>query len=231
MHPRNRSTRRPAPEGSAGFTLIELLVVLGVLGIAMVLGIPAIQNLIIRSKTEGYVREASTLLQRTRLEAIKMNRDGVVHLDPANRQLVAFIDADRNGSFNPDPDEPPRTTDYVLGRLPLPSNVEFEDESGKTGKDSAVGDTEVVVGGAPQPAVIFRPNGSIADPGIPEDGEDDEEPYFAFRISDVRRNHLEVRISPPATGRVEIRKYDYEATQWLASGDPSEDGFKPWKWY
>jgi len=230
VHPRNRSTRRPAPDRSAGFTLIELLVVLGVLGIAMVLGIPALQNFIIRSKTEGFAREASTLLQRTRLEAIKVNRDGVVHLDPANRRLVAFIDADREGTFNPDPDEPFRTTDYVIGQLLLPSNLEFEDQDGNSGRDSVVGDTEVVVAGEPWPAVIFRPNGSIADPGIPDE-EEEEEPYFAFRVSDPRRNHLEVRISPQATGRVEIRKFDIELKKWSASGDPSEADFKPWKWY
>ena len=224
MNPRNRSTRRPAADRSAGFTLIELLVVLGVLGIAMVLGIPAIQNLIMRSKTEGFAREASTLLQRTRLEAIKVNRDGVVHIDPTNRRLVAFIDADREGTFNPDPNEPPRTTDYVIGQLLLPSNVEFEDEAGNTADLSVVGETEVEVDGTDLPAVIFRPNGSIADPGT-VDGD------FAFRVSDPRKNHVEVRVFPQATGRVELRKYDLEVGEWRASGDPSEADFKPWKWY
>ncbi|HUP41738.1 MAG TPA: prepilin-type N-terminal cleavage/methylation domain-containing protein, partial [Thermoanaerobaculia bacterium] len=111
MNPRNRFRRRPVPDRSAGFTLIELLVVLGILALVMVLGIPALQNLIIRSRSEGFAREASVLMQRTRLEAIKVNRPAVVHLDTVNRQIRAFVDVDGDFSFNPDPGEPPRTTD------------------------------------------------------------------------------------------------------------------------
>ena len=229
MNPKARFPRCSEPVRSGGFTLIELLVVLAIVVVAMLLGIPALHNLIIRSRTEGYAREASVLMQRTRLEAIKMSRDGVVYLDPANRRLVGFIDADRSGTFNPDPDEPPRTTDYVLGRLPLSENVEFEDQAGNTGATSVVGKTEVEVGGDPLPAVIFRANGSIVDPRS-DDGD------FAFRVSDVRGNHLEVRVFPQATGRIELRKWQTVVADgvakddWYGSGDPGDEGFVPWKW-
>ncbi|HEX6198710.1 MAG TPA: prepilin-type N-terminal cleavage/methylation domain-containing protein, partial [Thermoanaerobaculia bacterium] len=117
----NRERGVEARPGSRGFTLIELFVVLAILAVAMALGIPAIQNLIIRSRTEGFARELSTHLQRTRLEAIKANREGVVFLDTATGELVIFIDADREiddltgfRDFAPNPAAPPRTTDYVL---------------------------------------------------------------------------------------------------------------------
>ena len=216
VNPRIRPPRRPAPrDRSAGFTLIELLVVLGFLALAATLAVPAIQNLIVRSKTEGFAREASVLMQRTRLEAIKMNRAGVVHIDPANRRLAAFIDADLDGTFNPDPDEPYRTTDYVLGRIPLPANVEFQDPDGAQDQDSVFGFTPVDVGHPDARGAYYQADGSVADEG-------------AFRICDVRDNCLEIRVSPPATGKVELLKR--QDGKWVDSGDPGDEDFVPWKW-
>lgn len=212
---RNQERGVEARRGTRGFTLIELFVVLAVLAVAMALGIPAIQNLIVRSKTEGYAREAGVLMQRTRLEAIKMNRDGVVHLDPANRRLVAFIDADRDGTYNPNPGAPYRSADYVLGRLDLPASVEFQDPDGATGVASVDGLTLVEVDEDDVPAALFQPDGSVVAIG-------------AFRVGDARENFLEIRVDPAATGRVGVLKYQDD--EWLASVDPSADNPKPWKW-
>lgn len=211
----NRERGVEAPAGSRGFTLIELFVVLAVLAVAMGLGIPAIQNLIVRSKTEGFAREAGILLQRTRLEAIKMNRDGVVHLAPDERELVAFVDADRDGTFNPDPNAPYRTADYVLARLELPPSVGFREPGGAIDAASVDGLSQVAVAGAALPAALFRPDGSVAVLG-------------AIRLADDRDNFLEVRVDPAATGRVGVLKW--QDGEWLASVDPSADDPKPWKW-
>lgn len=214
----NRERGVEARPGSRGFTLIELFVVLAILAVAMALGIPAIQNLIIRSRTEGFARELSTHLQRTRLEAIKANREGVVFLDEAAGELVTFIDADRAidpltefRDFAPNPGAPPRTADYVLHRLAPPARVRFADPNGNEGEDSILDFTT----NAGSPWLIFRPDGSVIDPG-------------AFRIADERGNFLELRVSPAATGRVQVRKY--QDGEWLSSVDPSADDPKPWKW-
>lgn len=212
---------RPGPEarrGNRGFTLIEVFVVVGLLTVVLALGVPAIQNLIVRSETEGFARDASALMQRTRLEAIRMNREGAVFLDVANRRLVAFIDADRDGVFNPTSGTP-RTVDYELARLDLPSNVAFEDEAENAGRASVLGATTVEVDGADLPAPIFQPDGSITDPGADA---------FAYRVADIRGNVLEVRIAPAATGRVRVRKW--QDGQWLGTVDPQADDPKPWRW-
>lgn len=207
--------RRP---GSRGFTLIELFVVLAILAVAMGLGIPAIQNLIIRSRTEGFARELSTHLQRTRLEAIKANREGVVFLDGATGELVIFIDADRAVNnvtgfrdFAPNPAAPPRTTDYVLNRLAPPARVRFEGPGGTEGVEPLTGLTT----NDGSQWLIFRPDGSVIDPG-------------SIRIADERGNFLELLVSPAATGRVQVRKW--QDGEWLSSVDPSADDPKPWRW-
>lgn len=213
-------------EASArGFTLIELLVVIAFVGITMLIGIPALQNMIVRSRTEGYARDASMLIQRTRLEAIRANRPGFVYLDPNNRSLVSFVDADANGKYDPQAGQPSRTTDFELGRLPLPSGVSFEDESGATGKDSVVDLSEVGhESGSTYKAVLFQRDGSVEADG-------------AFRIADERDNHLELRIAPAATGRVELRMYMPDSQRasdtgdpWVPGGDPEDPNYEPWEW-
>jgi type II secretory pathway pseudopilin PulG len=200
--------------------LIELLVVLALLAITMLLGVPALQNMITRSRTEGFARDVSMLIQRTRLEAIKANRPGVVYYDKDDNAIAAYLDVDRSGAFNPDSSAVFRTVDFEIGRLRPPTRVLFEDEIGDTGVDSIDGlsDVEDSLG------VVIQPDGSVDAAG-------------AFRVADERGNHLELRISPAATGRVELRMWmpdaDGEAedgTKWLPAGDPNEDDYEPWEW-
>ena len=206
---------------SGGFTLIELLVVLALLATILTLGIPALQNLILRSRTEGFAQDLSMTLQRARLESIKKNRPAAVAVDPDTNDIVAFLDADSDGKYDPESGNPPATLDYEIARLPLPAYLAYEDPAGNSGEDSIYGLTTVDLGGKSRKAAIFRPDGSISDPKTDPDA-------FAFRIADARKNLLEVRIAPPATGKVEIRKY--QGSEWLSSGDPSDPDNKPWEW-
>jgi len=58
---------------------------------------------------------------------------------------------------------------------------------------------------------VFRPDGSVEETG-------------AFRIQDVRGNFLEIWVSPQATARVQVRKWDENDGKWYTRGD------KVWEW-
>lgn len=203
--------------GSSGFTLLELLAVFAVAVTILALGIPALNNFIVRSKTEGFARETAVLLQRARLEAIKQNRDAVVYLDTVNRGFAAFLDADLDGVFNPSGGPP---ADYETGRLPLPSGVLFQappQDGGPVDVASVDGLSRIEAHGAGDlPAVIFQPNGSVAAIG-------------AFRIGDERGNFLEIRVEPEGTGKVEILKADDNGV-FHPAGDLADPDYQPWEW-
>jgi len=114
--------------------LTLLGIVLAIAGLAMAIGIPALQNLVVRSRTEGFAREISSLVQRSRLEAIRRNRPAIVYLDESAKQIAAFVDIDGNGSFDPDTSKPKGAADFELDRLAKPDYLTFTDETGtKTG--------------------------------------------------------------------------------------------------
>jgi len=190
--------------------------VLIIAGIAMSIGIPAFQNMIARSRTEGFAHEAMSLIQHTRLEAIKRNRPGVVYLDAGSNELVAFmnIDGDLNEQFNIG------AGDVELNRVRKPAFIRFEDETGAAGNASIDGLSSVAGG---KPGVVIRPNGSVEADG-------------AFRVADLRGNHLELRIRPAATGRVELRMYikgstnPEDGTSWFPPGDTTDPSRVRWEW-
>lgn len=203
-----------------GFTLIELLVVVGMLGIIALIGIPTFQRLVHRVKIEGTARETTTLMNVARFEAIKRGVPVVVEIDPTNAEVFSFVDVHGgldpvlppDGVFAAIPGAVPRTTDYVVGRVPLPSGVTFSFQ--------ALSDLASVVGfvnsGNPDPPdgrAIFMPDGSVLDSG-------------AIRFGDQRGNFLEARIDPPGTARIELRKWDDTDSEWHAFGE----GGKPWQW-
>jgi prepilin-type N-terminal cleavage/methylation domain-containing protein len=209
-----------------GFSLVELVVVLAFLGILAGLGLPALSSFIHRSKIEGLSTQSGMLIRQARMEAMKRGVRTVVRIDVATRELIAFADVQgalatdpSDGVFNPIVGLIHRDTDYEIGRFQLPSGVSFASPT-DSGVDSVDG---FVNPGNPDPPdlqAIFLTDGSVLDAG-------------AFRLADERNNYLELRVSPQASGRVQVRKHDqllppnHDGTHWYARGE----GGSPWQWY
>lgn len=178
---RQRSTR--------GFTLVEALIVLAVVAVITGLGMPALQQMIHRSKIEGIARQTSVMMQAARLEAIKRSRPGLVKIDTATRQIVSFIDENDDAVQDPAEGE--------LGLLTLPSGVNFSAPPAQQAIDG-------FESAGTEGWVTFEGDGSVELEG-------------AFRFGDPRGNFLEVRVAPAATARAEVRKWD--GSDWQAPGE------------
>lgn len=196
-----KNQERPAYE--RGFTLIEMLVVLAIFSVAAMLSIPYLSAQIQRSKLLGVASQVSGLMRLARLDAIKNSRSAMVVIDLSAKKVNAFTD--RNTNNQPDADE-------VIGEVILPNSVIFGAPGDVTGAASVDGFTAFA--GNPNMA-LFRSDGSIAATGA-----------FRFQSQQVGTggiNYLEVNVSPAATARIALRKW--ESSAWVEN-----DGTGVWKW-
>ena len=121
------------------------------------------------------------------------------------------------GVFNPIDGLAQRTTDYEVRRLRPQSGLSYENPDGATGVDSIYGfDNPVPL---PDGLAVFHSDGSLESAGV-------------FRFTDGRANYLEIRIAPPATGKVQLRKYNedlapnWDGSHWYAAAEME----RSWAW-
>jgi prepilin-type N-terminal cleavage/methylation domain-containing protein len=174
-----------------GFTLIEMTVVLAIFMMVALFTFPKILSIANRSRIEGTTQQAAMLMRSVRLQAIKRNCYGVVMILPADRRVLAFLDVDRDGYFDPEDAQP----DILVGVVELPFRVFFRDADGDEGLASVEDfDNPEVPVDLPDQQAMYREDGSILKTG-------------ALRFGDDRGNLLEVNV-PKTSGIVEIRKHE-----------------------
>jgi len=210
---------RKASEGAtcrtrSGFTLVETLLILAVLAIVTTMGIPSLLQQIHKGRLLAYGRELSLLMQRSRYESIRQHVGIIARLDLSTREVIAFADLDGvnagdppDGIYNPITGAVHRSTDYEVGRATLPGTLSF---AAPTAFLVVEGFTTI----NSEQVAQFTFDGSVTDTG-------------AFRFADSLGNFLEVQISPAATGKVTLQKYNESTSSWLEDG---EEGLR-WKWY
>ena len=210
-----RPNRTLVPRG--GFTAVEMLIVIVITGVLALMGVPLLQSIIHKTKMEGQLGKTSFLFHVAKSESVKQNFNTVVRIDPAARQITAFVDLNGaalgtapDGVFNPIAGEPRNTTDYELATYDLPSGIEFE---GPGATPIVDGFTTVDNNGTDEQVAIFISDGSIVDIG-------------AFRVGDRRDNFFEIRIAPQGTARVQVRKYDPDEDDWFEQGEEN----RVWEW-
>jgi hypothetical protein len=173
-----------------------MLLVLLFAAALIVLGLPALQQMIHRSRIEGATRECAVLCQRSRLEAIKEGFPVVVRFDTTDHAIVSWVDENADGVQ----DEGERELVFV----PLPGTVEL---AGPPSTQPIEGFTVDSDGGW----VMFFTDGSI-----------DQEGWVHF--GDQRSNYLRLTLRPRATGAVTITKWDPVKSEWFPQreGQPWE---------
>lgn len=222
--------------GQRGFSLLELLVVMLILAVAALIGLPALQQAILRSKVNGFSREAAILIQQARQDAIKHGVPVVVEFDQSRQELFAFADVappgvDPDLTYTENTSATYRTVDWEVGRWQLPggnspsASIRFAAPSGLEVIDGFTEGGSGPPGGSGK-VLVLMPNGSARDIG-------------GFRFGDFRSpgdpgagtcgNCFEIRIEPAATARVQVLKYHHVDERYYPKGR-GENG-PLWQWY
>lgn len=127
-----QSKNRP----QSGFTLVELMVVVLIIGVVTVIALPNFLRAMRTYRLNGAATDVANIIQRTRYEAVRLNRTipCVVNLG-ANPQEV-FIDLD--GDNVRDPGE---------AVVMLPANIQFGVAGAPDGTSLGLGATQAPPGG------------------------------------------------------------------------------------
>jgi prepilin-type N-terminal cleavage/methylation domain-containing protein len=221
---------RPARSPTPGFSLLEALVAMAIIAVLAGFGVPALLQMLVRSKLQGSAREIAVQLGSSRVSAMRLGRPVVVQPRFDSLTMVSFVDDDEDLIWDAGEKE--------LSTLSLPGAggnrgifLMGPDRIVGTPEDPAqaiegLTVLEAATPGDPEPRMaVFQPDGSIRAPG-------------GIRIGDGKNpaNVFEVRIEPAATARVEILKFVYNDPRGIThDGEPAGSWFGPggnmWEWY
>ena len=222
MHLRHRRNLSRLGDTAAGFTLLEMFVVLGLVAILLLLGVPEVRKTILRAKLDGALRDVTMQFRLARTEAIKRGLDTVVQVVPGEEKVNSFIDfpqlnAAGNRIDNPWYYEPVGVfgqRDEAIGEpFSLPFGV-FLDAPGAFNVVEDLTDRgapPAASAGAEQRAAVFTSTGGVRATG-------------SVHLADNRGNYFQVLVSPATTGKVQVRKWDCGASEWVERRGE-------WPWY
>jgi prepilin-type N-terminal cleavage/methylation domain-containing protein len=201
------STRR-----NQGFTVVELAITLAVLSFLVLIGLPALFNMLDRQSLIGAARQSADVLRLARFTAVKRGTPDVitrVKVDYAQNQLVAVVLPATTACATPI-----APTDELIARISFPKGVWlWGPTDAGPGLDNASSGFDKDA--AKQGCADFLSSGAVDKIGS-----------FRFRGKDG--DILEVHVEPQATGRVTVRKWfggaDPNANWWLNG----EEGHNWW---
>jgi len=78
-------------KNTKGFTLIEVIIVVAIIGIMVVIAIPSISGWLPNYRLKGAARDLYLMMQKTRMEAVKRNRNTAIEFDVTNKKY-SFCD-------------------------------------------------------------------------------------------------------------------------------------------
>jgi type II secretory pathway pseudopilin PulG len=203
--------------------------VLAIIVLAALIGLPALQKMIVRANLESAAQQMANVLRQARLEAVRRSATTVVTFDTTTRQLTAFVDQNTasaatgyRGSdllYNPEAASglPNNALDFIAVQTQLSGKV----VAGGPAADAAA--VSGFTGSGTGPVVVFGADGAVRDVG-------------AFRLNDgtrdpagLVRNFLEVQVSPATTARVQLLKWNEASAAWVTRD--MKNGKATWEWY
>jgi prepilin-type N-terminal cleavage/methylation domain-containing protein len=214
--PTARSRVAPAP----GFSLLEILVACVLIAIILAIGIPALNQQMVRGRLTGACEQLAMHLHQARIEAMRKGFPVVVSPDYERQHLVAFVDEVADNQVLD-------VGEHQIFDVSVPADlsasaVYYMGPDLIQGTSSLPGQSvDGLTPAGTMKVFVFEPDGSIRDVG-------------AFRLADAKTpeaNIFEVRVEPAATARIEIRKFLYGGVDGLGSDAFFPAGGGVWKWY
>jgi type II secretory pathway pseudopilin PulG len=196
--------------------LIELFIVLALILFLTLLGLPALLRMLERQKAYSTATELAQVLRLARLEAIKRSNVTGVTVDYQTREATAFVDVDNDQVLSP--------PDISVAHIKLATGIEpWGPEDGAAGGNLA--SVSFPENGEREGTALFGSNGAaLVSPGVGEPA------WGAFRLKGRDKNYFEVRVFPPAVGRISVRKWVGGDHSLDASWRENGQGGKAWRW-
>jgi len=184
-----------APGAEGGFTLIEMLIVVTIMGMILVISIPAMRRSMVRAELLGEVKMLQAAVSVSRVNAIKQSRRVVLRVlvDNATQQgglVHSWIDDNGDGVKD--------SAEEDVGRWLMGNDIKLSPDAGM--QFALLSGTNRGVTFLPNGAAIANVGGTVVGVG-------------AVVVSDFASNQIRISIQG-GSGTVSQQMWDFEHSQW-----------------